>query len=430
MRGLFNKTLGACSCAPFVPKNIDPFIIGAGISAAASIGSGVASGIQASNLNKENREYDWRKFEVSQAYNTLEAERSRAHQKALLQREQDWNEKMYNQYNSPSAMRAQYEAAGYHPYLASPEHGVGASQMQASSPSAPASPQGSVSSGGAPATYMSDVASPMRGMIDSANLLLSGKRITAESANQQAQALNYISELIPKLHSLGYSDEEIKSIIDPFLLSSQGLNVDNDVVYQTAKVRYQAEKADADFKELQAEIYRLYGKTEKADEIMLLEQKFDEIAKNIGLAASTSSLNDAKIKELSAQVTALVEQSKLDKINRNLLERSLQWLVDKAQAESYSSWIAAGSQGMAFNKEKVLYDIQMSEFGQFVERTNYYLGMFADDIGKFGKVHIGFGNYNTNNRSFIDSKSNSRNWNINEHYNYGQPRARGKREGF
>lgn len=94
--------------------------IGAGIAAASTAGSVVAQ----SKLNRKNRKWQEKMYE-----------RRLADQRADWQMQNEYNEELYNKYNSPTAQVRQLEAAGINPDL----NGVDSSQIS-SAGSLPASP--------------------------------------------------------------------------------------------------------------------------------------------------------------------------------------------------------------------------------------------------------------------------------------------------
>ena len=50
-------------------------------------------------------------------YNTLQVRESNELNKEMFEKQLQWNEDMYNKYSSPEALKKQYEAAGFNPYL-------------------------------------------------------------------------------------------------------------------------------------------------------------------------------------------------------------------------------------------------------------------------------------------------------------------------
>lgn len=100
--------------------------IAGGIAAASSAGNAIAQG----KLNKKNRQWQEKMYE-----------RRLADQRADWQMNNEYNEEMYNKYNSPTAQVRQMQAAGVNPDL----NGVDGSSLGASS-----SPAGAPDAGSAP----------------------------------------------------------------------------------------------------------------------------------------------------------------------------------------------------------------------------------------------------------------------------------------
>lgn len=308
MRGLFNKTLGASLCAPFVPKCNGLAAMGAGLDMLGGL-------IQMSNTNAQNqaaREYDWMKTNDLMFFSDEQAEKARQHQSELLKNQQDWNERYYQLYNSPSAMRKQLEEAGYHSYLAADSQpNVGS----VPSTSAPSSSVASAPSTGNPPMLPVN-ANFLSGAVDA---YLRAKSVNADASNQSAQALNHIAELIPMLHKIGMSDEDIRKIVEPFIKSSQGINYDTDLLYKSAKVQYLTDSARQERERLNLDLAKRFSPKERQAILDSIDQQITESVARIGLMATQGKLNDKECEHLSQDIV-----ESLSRIYKNYAEGSKQ----------------------------------------------------------------------------------------------------------
>lgn len=306
MRGLFNKTLGASLSAPFVPKCNGAAAMGAGLDMLGGL-------IQMSNTNAQNqaaREYDWMKTNDLMYFSDEQAEKARKHQSDLLKNQQDWNERFYQLYNSPSAMRKQLEEAGYHPYLgADSQPNVGGVPVT----SAPSSTAASVPSTGNPPMLPVN-ANFLSGAVDA---YFRAKSINADAANQSAQALSHISDLIPQLHKIGMSDEDIRNIVEPYIKSSQGINYDSDMIYKSAKIQYLTDSAKQEREQLELDLRKQFGAKESQTFLDSIDQQITESVAKIGLMSSEAELNDSKCKQIAQDIV-----ESLSRIYRNYAEGS------------------------------------------------------------------------------------------------------------
>ena len=123
--------------------------------------------------NQKQRDYDWNKMVA----------------------EQDWQQKMYEQYNTPSAMKQQYREAGINPFIQG-SNAIG-SGISETSPSGGAPSVGSVPS-------PIPMQSPNLNGIDAfADFLLQKQQVDANVANQHSQALSNYLDMAFKFYQDG-----------------------------------------------------------------------------------------------------------------------------------------------------------------------------------------------------------------------------------
>lgn len=141
--------------------------------------------------------YNTSEREASQRYNTSERLASQQYQTSERTAQNDWQEYMYNQYNSPAAMAQQLKDAGLNPRLAG-NSGVGG--IAASSGSSGGAPSGSapsgshVSPGSVSPPYMSgggytegfaNMANALKSIADAKKAGVDTKKIEQEIANMK-----------------------------------------------------------------------------------------------------------------------------------------------------------------------------------------------------------------------------------------------------
>lgn len=315
MRGLFIQTLGACNIAPFQFKR-DPAIIGAIITAAGALASTATSSIAQSNLNADNRDFSREMTEQQNQFNREEAEKARMHQASLLSAEQNWNEFMYNQYQSPSALRRQYEEAGYNPYLVEGSGHVGGSVP--TGPTAPSTAQAQGSNPFNPQTQVPNYGAFASGLSDAAHMYFNAKQATANTANVNAMALKNIAEAANYLIESGYSEDEVQKVIEPYFKSSQGMNSDSNLFVQGMVLANQEKKINIDRQKLAFALDKQFGEKERVSMLAQIDQTITESAAKIGLMASEAKLNDSKCEQIAQDIV-----ESLSRIYKNTAEGSL-----------------------------------------------------------------------------------------------------------
>ena len=170
-------------------------LIGAGTALASS---GIGAGVSAS-MNKKTREFAARQQEDQQRFAVEQFNRSLSAEKALTADERAYNEAMYNKYESPEAMLAQYKSAGLNPSLmyggfnaGSPEIADYGNIQAGSSSNTPSFPQFDV------AAHFSDIAQNLltfgQQSLNRQSVSNDTSRVEFERTVAQAQTLKYLAE--------------------------------------------------------------------------------------------------------------------------------------------------------------------------------------------------------------------------------------------
>lgn len=186
-----------------------PLLGAAAIGAGANLLSGLFNGLSArSNQNVQNefnaaeaqKARDWSTWQnmLNRDWQSGENATNRSWQSRESAQARKWQEDMYNLYSSPSAMMAQYRAAGLNPFLAM--SGNFGSGMSVSAPLSGSPSTGSPSVMGAPAASSSPSGLSLGLPSDYSSVV----RSFAESANQRAQSISqFTSAAIDVYKNLG-----------------------------------------------------------------------------------------------------------------------------------------------------------------------------------------------------------------------------------
>lgn len=216
---LFNRPLGTCEVpnAP-VKKPIAPVVAAALIAGGASILNGVGNLASQADANSANRDIaaDTNKTNLQITQQQIEAARQQylseqAENRRLVQQQHDWeiaNRDYENAYNSPSAQKQRFIAAGINPYLAMQGQGSVGSASASSSVGSPASgsvPNAIPAESGAPVQPLNFDAFG-QGISDAARLYYQfrdseredyrlASDITFRKMDSQQKSLDYLLEL-------------------------------------------------------------------------------------------------------------------------------------------------------------------------------------------------------------------------------------------
>lgn len=153
-------------------------IAAAGVSAL----GGLIQQNQNKKLMREQMRYNTSEREASQAFTTSEREAQQSYQTSEREAQNLWSEQLYNQYQSPEALRRQYSAAGLDPALAI----SGAASPAASSGSSGSAPSGASSSPGSSTPPYQNMNAFSQGFADIANAaaaLAQAKKAGVETDN-------------------------------------------------------------------------------------------------------------------------------------------------------------------------------------------------------------------------------------------------------
>lgn len=231
------------------------FLSGLGSALFGGIGS-IVSGLF--NMNAQNKQNAWANNQrlEAQKYNTSERLASQEYATGERVASQDWNEYLYNQYQSPQAMSRQYSEAGLNPALAVDGSSVG-SPASSSAQSAPSGSNAGMASG-TPPSYMpynlfssgfNDIAGALKSLGEAKKLGIDSKyledmlkeQLQGTKLSNKAQALlndvNYkyldkekaasLSKLLVDIHNDSLTADEINQRVES--LRKQNILTQNQI---------------------------------------------------------------------------------------------------------------------------------------------------------------------------------------------------------
>lgn len=369
-RYLFNTPLGVPLGAQ---RNKYDLGIGAlmALQAGGQLINGIVNGISQSNQNAFNakqaeQQRQWASAEAAKSRSAQYEILMRQHNYQLLQNQQgqNWQEMMYNKYNSPAALMAQYSAAGLNPFL-------GAS-AQMGSPAPSTSPMSSAPSGGVP-SVPSGAAATAASTIQPRQIdLLAAAQAESTIGNQHAQTLETKWRIWEDLNKKGNPE-----IARKFLESNPDMtqSEDTDSLRLVREYRYDMAMYDVqeEMRKTELAIYQKFG--EKTAQAMF--EKLDAEVTNAhaqrNVMQTIADLNKAKASEADAKVADLAA---------SVLERAAHAMNLKAQIQVYDGQIRlmgaqadsldgfrpliAGNMALEFLRNGMITE---EEFSKFMQRT-------------------------------------------------------------
>ena len=263
-------------------------LIGAGSSL---LSSGIGAGVSAS-MNKKTRQFAAQQQEDQQQFAIEQFERSLAAERELTADERAYNESMYNKYESPAAMLAQYKDAGLNPSLmygginaGGPEIADYGNIQAGSSSSTPSYPQFDIGA------HFSDIAQNLltfgQQSLNRQSVLNDTNRVDYERTVAQAQTLKYLSE---------------RDLID-----KETYEKELDNIFKQSTLGKRIEQVNVSVEE---------GR-----------QRIAESQQSIAESLSRMNVNEAKIAEINSNISL---------ISQNI--SNLKLIADKTKAETFRTW--------------------------------------------------------------------------------------------
>lgn len=297
-------------------------IASAAISSAASAGTGVATTNAANAANKDiaqmNNEFNERMLQKQMDYNTLAYDKQVSDQWSFYNdaKQNAWD--MFNatnEYNSASAQRERYEAAGLNPYVMMNTGSAGtAAATSATSATAPTK-QGITPPTASP--YSADYSGIMQGLgqaIDQLSSIPDKAKTIAETGNLKIEGKYKAAEAIARIANIKADTHSKKEQV---ALNKLMYSIQKDLASSTMAVNSQNianMRAEEKFKNIQTLIADKQLSFMDATQKMELAEKAANI--QLKLAQGTLTRNQAaheikKISETEARTTLINEQTSL-----------------------------------------------------------------------------------------------------------------------
>lgn len=276
----------------------------------AAAGVNALAGLFQQNENKkmmrEQMAYGTKEREASQAFTSSEREAQQAYQTGERTAQNDWSEYMYNQYQSPEALRRQYSAAGFDPSLA------------ISGNAAPAVSSGS--SGGAP-SGASSTPSHLTPPYQNMNAFASGFSDIANALKSlgEAEKLGVDTKFLKDTFEERVKAAKMSPILQSLVINEKKLN-NRNIAKAYDKIITEIESGKAKTREVEANINLLVHegaiKKQEADTFM---EKFRNEQNHI---ISQTNLNDSQ-STLNTSQTELINLMKVTESTKPALNRVL-----------------------------------------------------------------------------------------------------------
>lgn len=273
-----------------------------------AFGNGLAGGI----LSIPDAIFGHYENNRNQHFQADEAQKQRTWQTLENNKNRQWQEEMYNQYNSPSAMKRQYQEANYNPYLMMAQGNQG-NGMSASPPVG----SGAHAAGGSslPGSSFGSNAMQMIG-------------VNAQAANQQARTVQQEWETYQYIRQHVGSDAA-KKYLDSHPEMLQSNSPDNDPwmrAYKRSEFRENLENAS---NEWEYNLKQLYGIKTAELEMRFLDEKTNDLLSQI-------SLRNKNEQEIEKTIKLILERIKTEKSvqSRNYSEGALFSAKKKTEDDS------------------------------------------------------------------------------------------------
>ena len=341
---------------------------------------------------------------VSDAYNhDLQMERNR--------QQQQWQEDMYNKYQSPEALMRQYKSAGLNPFLLGENVGTG---------SVP-----STSAGGSVSGHMPDFSGHLAAMqqADSAKMLSA-----ASSGNQRAQTItNFVSAVTEACIKLGPSGaRDVFTHLAPEL---QSLGLDYETAYKLVAPQIRMAEANADISEFESYMAKKYGEektllfiektnqdiVESVGRLGLMSAQSDEIRENIKLIRAQTRSVASVIARNYAEAFKLRKEGEKYEVDTQTAKQIQKYVVGMYKDNAQMLYHASENEAAVFASEQYYRDFLESEDARQMklegahydlnERSSYIhraIKMTLEDLGNLFHVSGGFNwsNFEGNTHSY------------------------------
>lgn len=295
----------------------------------------------------------------------------------------DWQESMYNKYQSPQALVNQQLQAGVNPFI------DGASAAAGTMPNASAAT-------GMPSLHPLDF-----GVDKAVNTALAAQSVGAQNENYRSQSVRNAIDTIVNAHGQLGSEagQQVAEMMLPNLdLDGQAIvNKMNNALAMSADVQAQREQ-------FELSLSKQYSAKERQAMLDSVDQQITESVARIGKMSSDAKVNDANIRKVGFECGKLFSESKY----YNAMSSQITQLLPYVRAQYL---FAAASMGLTFENEHSTFigdtkkrDYIKSEDGQSRRLWNYqnspegnyvnaFIGGFADAVNANVGVSLPLGSH-------------------------------------
>lgn len=312
------------------------------------------------NAAEAQKQRDWssRENAVSRDFTAGQNQTNRDWQSRESAKARQWEQEMYELYNSPSAMMAQYRKAGINPFL------VGSSEVgSAMSTSAPIS--GSPSAG-SPSSFSGSAAASSGNVslgLDLSTAALQG----AESANARAKSVTeFYRTAIEIYKELGR--DAYDKFVDQFSPLIKGSDPSQSLVSREASEQIRNLEIKNAVESYGYELTKKFSAQERGTAIAEANQRIDE---SIGRMQVLRTMSEAEIEKIASDI--IVNAAHAFKLKAE----SGKFIADTATINALRSYVVSVAKADASLK-----DYQVQESSANFESRSEYRGYITSNRGK------------------------------------------------
>lgn len=387
----------------------DPSILAAGITATAALGSAGMSAAAANANSHQGRVFS--RWAVKQGQE--EAARARewtSHESELARQ---WEEYMYNQYNSPSAMMAQYRAAGLNPYLMGSD--APGSAMSSSAPMAPPGNQAPIV--GAPPQYMPDFS----GISQAGNAFMQALGVKANIASQEAMQKKELWSTAWQINRDFGRDAAMKFMKenDLFAPENRGASMGEELLVGQIMKQNQ----EAYYTQVMSGFYENYQKPQAEAYTEVLKKSLGKMDQEIATLRSQEKLNYETGQRVGSEIKKNLAQAFEAAQNANTIGQLRNYIVSQACMAAGISAMDYMTYFSEFSSQETVRKFQESDAGKKARFANYQVDPANNPVFGFIRgISSSLGNLPGNLSPYISRpRGNTYNvnytpWNINNNY--------------
>lgn len=403
MKLVFLRPLGIDQDIGVLRKFIAAEVGAAMVAAGANLAQSGASAASAAAASHQGRVY------ARWALHQQEAENERArqfqHYESSLARQ--WEEQMYNLYNSPSAMMRQYKEAGLNPYLAG-QDALGSGMSQ----SAPMSgPGASGLSPGQPQQFVPD----WSGLGNAGSAFVQAMGVNAQIANQEARTKDQLWQTYFDIRYRGSYDQAQKFAEDNGLYRPENRS-GASYLERMAEASIQKDTEESLYYKVQGSLVENFGKRKAEEEIKVLGKQVAYLDSQIEVGRSQKELNRAYGYRVGSEIARNLAAANFDNAMAGQIKDLKKYLVFQAAMSVGMSAMDFLELYSSFQQGEYVRDWKTTPAAKNLKKVHYFLS--SEDANFVLGVADGVGKLGSNLSPFIKRPpENNYNWNTyNDNY--------------